>query len=249
MKKLFIALSVVSLLVFGMLALSSCGHEHTPMTLNVERVPATCTTRGVVDVVVTCVECGEEISRTPSSSDKLPHTPSAWIVDIPSTCNTYGSQHKECVDCKEYLETSAAPLNEVHNPQIDEAVDPTDTTDGLTAGSHCADCGEVIVEQEIIPAFLQGVAIKSLSGAFEIEDEAYPEKLSCTVTNDTQIFSFLRDILVARGASYVLSTDIGCTSTIPSKTVKLNVGVNTFYLLVNNGRDSMLYYITITRMA
>ena len=248
MKKFFISLIIIALSLGVMLALSSCGHEHTPMTVNVERVPATCTTRGVVDVVVTCIECGEEISRTPSSSDKIPHAESEWIIDVESTCNTYGKMHKECIDCHEILRTSDAPLSEDHTPEADEAILPTDTTDGLTAGSHCSDCGAVIVKQEIVPAYLQGVAIKSISDIF-VADEEHPERLSCTVTNETQIFSFLQDILVARGASYVLSTDIGCISTIPSKTVKLNVGTNTFYLLVNNGRDSMLYYITITRMA
>ena len=249
MKRFFVSLLLFALAVSAMLALSSCGHTHTPMTLKVERVPATCTSRGVVDVVVTCIECGEEISRTPSSSDKLPHNESGWIVDVESTCKTNGTQHKECKDCHEILEVANAPLSENHNPVVDPAIEPTDTTDGCTEGSHCSDCGAVIVERELIPANLQGVAIKSVSDVFEIPDEEHPEKLYCTVTNDVEIFSFLQDILVAKGASYVLSTDIGCISTIPSKTVKLNVGTNIFYLLVTNKGESMLYYITINRMA
>ena len=249
MKKLLISIFILTLTVGLMLALSSCGHTHTPMTLSVERVPATCTTRGVVDIVVTCIECGEEISRTPSSSDKLPHEESDWIVDIESTCNVYGSQHKECKDCHEILETSKAPLSENHTPVIDPAIDPTDTTDGCTEGSHCSECGTVIVERELIAAYLQGVAIKSVSNAFMVLDEEHPEKLYYSASNEEEIFSFLQDILVAKGASYVLSTDIGCVSTIPSKTVKLNVGTNIFYLLVTNKGESMLYFITIERRA
>ena len=241
MKKILISLFAFIMIVGVVTALSSCGHQHTTMTVYEERVAATCTTRGVVDIVVTCIECGEEISRTPSSSDKLPHTESDWIVDIPSTCNVYGSQHKECVDCHVLLQTSDAPLSEIHNPVIDEAVAPTDVTDGYT------DCGAIVVEQEVIPAFLQGVALKSLSNAFVLNEE-HPEQLVCTVSNEVEIFSFLQDILVAKNAHYVLSTDIGCVSTIPSKTVKLNVGTNIFYILVNNEGESMLYYVTITRM-
>lgn len=39
-----------------------------------------------------------------------------------------------------------------HDPVIDEEVVPTDTDDGLTEGSHCARCGEVLTAQELLPA-------------------------------------------------------------------------------------------------
>ena len=39
-----------------------------------------------------------------------------------------------------------------HTVVIDEAVPPTETTDGKTEGSHCEICGFVIVKQETIPA-------------------------------------------------------------------------------------------------
>lgn len=39
-----------------------------------------------------------------------------------------------------------------HTVVVDEAVEPTCTTSGLTAGEHCGTCGEVLIAQEIIPA-------------------------------------------------------------------------------------------------
>ena len=39
-----------------------------------------------------------------------------------------------------------------HTIVIDKAVKATCTTDGLTEGSHCSECGEIIVAQEVVPA-------------------------------------------------------------------------------------------------
>ena len=73
------------------------------------------------------------------------------------------------------------------------------------------------------------------------------ENLSATVSNSTETFSFLNDIKVAEGASYILASDIGCQNTIVSKTVALEEGDNTYYLLVTNGEEQKLYTVTIRR--
>lgn len=39
-----------------------------------------------------------------------------------------------------------------HTPEVTPAVDPTCTETGLTEGSHCAVCGEVLTEQEVVSA-------------------------------------------------------------------------------------------------
>ena len=33
------------------------------------------------------------------------HTPSDWIIDTQPTCISDGSRHKECLECKETIET------------------------------------------------------------------------------------------------------------------------------------------------
>ncbi len=42
--------------------------------------------------------------------------------------------------------------NHVHDVTVDEAVAPTCTASGLTEGKHCAGCGQIFVQQEVIPA-------------------------------------------------------------------------------------------------
>lgn len=62
-----------------------------------------------------------------------------------------------------------------HVPQAVEGVPATYTKTGLTEGSVCAECGEVLAEQEEIPA-LDTSTLKTLklpTGLTEIEDEAF----------------------------------------------------------------------------
>ena len=40
----------------------------------------------------------------------------------------------------------------IHTIVIDEAIDATCTTTGLTEGSHCSSCGEILIKQEVIEA-------------------------------------------------------------------------------------------------
>ncbi len=49
-----------------------------------------------------------------------------------------------------YLNDTSSSVHE-HTPVTDEAVAPTCTSTGLTEGSHCATCGEVLVAQTEIP--------------------------------------------------------------------------------------------------
>ena len=129
----------------------------------------------------------------------------------------------------------------IHTPVIDEAIEPTDTKNGLTEGSHCSECGVVIIPQENIPALIQGSAIKSAT--LKVEDD----KVSGVFSNETEIFSFIDDISIAKGATYIVARDIYCENTIHSKTVQLEEGDNIFYLLVTNSESMKLYTVTLRR--
>jgi len=88
---------------------------------------------------------------------------------------------------------------------------------------------------------LQGVEIRSK--ALTLTEDT----LKVTLSNATETFSFLNDITVADGASYVVARDIGCEQTIASKTVSLEAGDNVYYILVTNGNEQKLYTATVRR--
>ena len=67
------------------------------------------------------------------------------------------------------------------------------------------------------------------------------------VSNDTETFYFTDEIELKGGASYSVYKDFDCANEIVSKTVKLEVGDNTFYILEKCGSDSKFYTVTIRR--
>lgn len=66
------------------------------------------------------------------------------------TCTEKGQKGKICKKCGKITEKTDIDAAG-HTPVTDPAVAPTETTDGLTEGSHCGVCGAVLQAQEVIP--------------------------------------------------------------------------------------------------
>lgn len=66
------------------------------------------------------------------------------------TCTEKGQKGKICKKCGKITEKTDIDAAG-HTPVTDPAVAPTETTDGLTVGSHCGVCGAVLTAQEVIP--------------------------------------------------------------------------------------------------
>ena len=104
----------------------------------------------------TC-ECGDTYEA--DFTDALGHNLGDWTVSeaaVAATCTTAGKTAVETRSCSrcEYSETRGGDVVPAtgHTEVVDEAVEATCTATGLTAGSHCSVCQEVIVPQTVVPA-------------------------------------------------------------------------------------------------
>ena len=103
---------------------------------------------------------GYDVELKPSKP-KCSHTMSS-VAYKAATCTENGNiAYWHCSKCDKYfsnsegttevtLENTVIPATG-HILFIDDAVPPTYESTGLTEGSHCAVCGEIIVKQEVVP--------------------------------------------------------------------------------------------------
>lgn len=90
-----------------------------------------------------CSDCGT-ILLAQTEVPPLGHTYQAAAT--PPTCTEAGYSTHTCSRCNDsYVSNSVDALG--HREVIDGAVDATCTQSGLTAGSHCERCGQVLVPQ------------------------------------------------------------------------------------------------------
>ncbi len=141
---------------------------HTNKVAIGEAKDATCTEDGITEGKK-CADCGEVITAQETipatgHTDENPAdskcdtcganlcTEHVWVdgeVITPATCTATGLQAQVCGNCGEPGENKV--LDKVaHTPETDEAVAPTCSTTGLTEGSHCSVCEEVLVEQTVV---------------------------------------------------------------------------------------------------
>ncbi|MBO5946125.1 MAG: trypsin-like peptidase domain-containing protein [Clostridia bacterium] len=104
---------------------------------------ASCTSHGIAKREC---ECGYVEYTT---TEALAHNMSAWQTVVQTACTSFGLEKRSCA-CG-YVEYNTENAFS-HTPVTDEAVAPTCTTAGKTAGSHCGVCGDIIVAQETVLA-------------------------------------------------------------------------------------------------
>ncbi len=106
---------------------------------------ATCTENGIR--TRTCTICSQKQTE---SIAKIEHSYDNGRIQQQATCQKSGKKVYTCQVCGATKEEQI-PVKE-HTLISDAAKKPTCTEDGLTEGSHCSECGEIIVKQQVIPA-------------------------------------------------------------------------------------------------
>lgn len=108
---------------------------------------ATCQTEGEKTYKCTYANCDVGYTGKIAVSD---HNYQEKVAQE-STCAEPGLKEFVCSGCQvKYTEEIA--LKAEHQVVIDQAVEPTETEDGKTEGSHCGVCNKVLKPQEVIPA-------------------------------------------------------------------------------------------------
>ena len=217
---------------------------HTPSNWIVD-VAATCEKDG--SVYKECTVCHVELERDTTSKlghdlehhDKKEATCTEIGWEAYDTCKRAGCGYTT------YQEIPALG----HKYSQDWSNDKTYHWHASTCGhdvvsdkeKHTFDSNWVCAECAYVDTGLHGVELRT--NTLELEGTDIFGKVS----NATSTFSFINEIAIADSASYTVSTDINGSNVIRTKTVSLGIGDNTFYILVENGKDLGLYTVVIRR--
>ena len=130
------------------------GCQHTN-TVTDSAVAATCTDSGLT-AGKRCSDCGEVIV-VQVVIPAFGHTAADAVEEnkVSPTCTSGGSYNSVvyCAACNVKISSEYTTVPALgHNVVVDKASAPTCTETGMTEGTHCSKCKEVIVAQQVIPA-------------------------------------------------------------------------------------------------
>ena len=95
-----------------------------------------------------CVHCNKRMNEItiPAITENHEHKVTEWLIIKNPDCTNKGTQNAVC-SCGKTIETKEIPAKG-HTIVVDKAVAPTCTSNGLTEGSHCSVCNNVITQQK-----------------------------------------------------------------------------------------------------
>ena len=154
---------------------------------------ATCETDGEYVEVVYCTVCGMALSHNEKT--------------VPATGHKDGDKNYKCDACGKNLCTE-------HKTVAIPAVAPTCTKDGLTEGSKCGNCGEILKKQEAVPA--KGhTAVVDKAVAATCTAAGKTEGKHCSVCSEVLV---KQEAVPAKGHAVVVDKAVAATCTTAGKT-------------------------------
>ena len=115
------------------------------------------------------------------ADESCQHNFSEWVTVKEATCKNEGETTRTCDKCAK-LEKKTLPINGKHNVISDKAVPATCTSTGLTEGSHCSVCNEILTKQETIPMLAHSPVIDAAIPA-TCKDTGLTEGSHCAICN------------------------------------------------------------------
>lgn len=139
-------------------------------------VSATCTEPGLT-AGKHCSVCNEVLVAQKTVNAKG-HSWNDGVISKPATCKEEGVITYTCDVCEE--QKTDKINKKAHTVVIDKAIAATSDKTGLTEGSHCSVCGEVIKAQEVIPKLGTKYSGEWVNGLWYNKDgtQTYKHRLS-----------------------------------------------------------------------
>ena len=98
-----------------------------------------------------CSRCGEisVTEKIAALTKSHSHEGESWITATPATCSAEGEKQLIC-SCGKVMDT--APIDKLsHTPENTLSIAPTCSSEGMTEGKKCSECGETLEGRESIP--------------------------------------------------------------------------------------------------
>ncbi len=164
-KTVWLTLVLMLLCVF---ALSACDNVDTPPNNNDNDQQTT-------------DENGDN-NNSPENLTVCQHTFGDWNTVKQATCKEEGKRTRTCDKCSE-TEEELIKKSETHTAVIDAAVTASCKNTGLTEGSHCSICNEVLVAQTIVPKTEEHTTVTDAAVPATCKDTGLTEGSHCSVCN------------------------------------------------------------------
>lgn len=143
-------LSVILVFIICLIpSLTGCKEEHIHTYSEKTSVP-TCTSQGTITYICDCGDSYVEYIQQLNHTYNCEVATSKYLKSN-ATCTSKAIYYKSCSCGKAGTSTFEYGSMLEHTVVIDKGVDATCTKTGLTEGSHCSVCNQVLLEQTVIP--------------------------------------------------------------------------------------------------